>query len=134
MRIPKGFELVYNEILPPNSFLKDGDVYDVPCVFQIWIKNPLYMMTFEKTEPQGYRFVKKDETHDIAFRRVGGRSGLVTASTRDCNVNCFYFIKFEVDFDIAVLQSISWEDCRNNTAGPRSISKRELVLKFNEVV
>jgi hypothetical protein len=134
MRIPKGFELVYNEILPQNSFLKDGDVYDVPCVFQIWIKNPLHMMTFEKTEPQGYRFVKKDETHDIAFRRVGGRSGLVTASTQDCNVNCFYFIKFEVDFDIAVLQSISWEDCRNNTAGPRSISKRELVLKFNEVV
>ena len=134
MRIPAGFELVHNEVLPRDSFLKDGMTYDVPCVFQMWIKNPSYVAVFEKAEPLGYKFVKKDDQHDIAFRRVGGRSGLVTTYTEDCNVNCFYFIKFERDFDIDALQKISWDDCRDNTAGPRSISKRELILKFNEVV
>ena len=134
MRIPSGFELVHNEVLPRDSFLKDGVVYDVPCIFQIWIKNPKHVIAFEKAEPRGYRFVRKEDLHDIAFRRVGGRSGTITTSTEDCNVNCFYFIKFERDFDIEVLQKISWDDCRDNTAGPRSISKRELILKFNEVV
>ena len=134
MRIPSGFELVHNEILPRDSFLKDGVVYDVPCVFQIWIKNSSYNLVFEKAEPRGYKFVKKNEEHDVAFRRVGGRSGMITSSTEDCNVNCFYFIKFERNFDIDALRKISWNDCRDNTAGPRSISKRELILKFNEVV
>jgi len=75
--------------------------------------------------------------HDLVLEPSagdGGRSGLITEFTNNCNVNCFYFINFERDFDIAALQSISWDDCRDNTAGPRSISKRELILKFNEVV
>lgn len=134
MRIPSGFELVHNEVLPRDSFLKDGVVYNVPCVFQIWIKNPSHIVAFKNAEPRGYKFVKKDEQHDIAFRRVGGRSGMITSATESCNINCFYFIKFERDFDIEALQKISWDDCRDNTAGPRSISKRELILKFNEVV
>jgi len=134
MRIPTGYELIHNKVLPINSFLKSGEAYDVPCVFQIWIRNPAHFMVFKDAEPRGYRFVKKDDDHDIAFRRVGGRSGFITEITNNCNVNCFYFIKFERDFDIAALQSISWDDCRDNTAGPRSISKRELILKFNEVV
>lgn len=32
------FKLVHNWVLPKDSFLDRGDVYDVNCVFQIWVK------------------------------------------------------------------------------------------------
>lgn len=37
-RVPLNFWLVYEEDLPKDSFLLDGNKYDVPCVFQVWEK------------------------------------------------------------------------------------------------
>jgi len=82
----------------------------------------------------GFIFVKKSEPHDIAFRRVGSKAGLITTETRECNSNFFYFIKFDSTVDMDVLHKISWEDDVNDIAKPRSISKREIIIKFNKFV
>jgi len=37
--LDKDFKLIHNYILPENSFLDRGKVYDVNCVFQIWVKS-----------------------------------------------------------------------------------------------
>jgi hypothetical protein len=135
MRIPSHFELVHQEDVPKNSFLVKGERYDVPCVFQIWKRNINNVRSFDKISPIGYSFVKKEEEHHIAFRRVGGKSGEITTDTKDCNVNCYYFIRFDsnVRIDIERLQSVTFEE-RDDTAGPRSISKRELIKKYNPIV
>jgi hypothetical protein len=80
----------------------------------------------------GFLFVKKSEPHDIAFGRVGNKSGLITVETRDCNPNFFYFIKFEKEIDLDVLKKISWDDVKNNTAKPCCISKRDIIIQFNK--
>ena len=37
-KFEKHFHLLFEEDVPPNSFLVNGNTHDVPCVFQIWIK------------------------------------------------------------------------------------------------
>lgn len=37
-QLDKSFGLYFSEILPKNSFLLDGEPYDVPCCMQIWSK------------------------------------------------------------------------------------------------
>lgn len=136
MKIPRNFELAYQIDLQRNSFLVNGEKYDVPCVFQIWKKNDEgKLRTFDTISPIGFSFVKKKEFHHIAFRRVGGKSGKVTVDTENCNINCFYFIRFDpgVTFDIESLQNITFDE-KDNTAGPRSISKRELSKKYNKII
>nr|AAC03123.1 DNA adenine methyltransferase [Paramecium bursaria Chlorella virus NY2A] len=134
MKIPKNFELAYQIDLQKNSFLVKGERYDVPCVFQIWKKNnDGKFRSFDIISPNGFSFVKKEEFHHVAFRRVGGKSGKVMVDTKNCNV--FYFIRFDpgVTFDIESLQNITFDE-RDDTAGPRSISKRELIRKYNEII
>jgi len=135
MKIPSHFEMIHQEDVPKNSFLVEGERYNVPCVFQIWKRNVDNVRRFEKVSPVGYSFVKKEDEHDVAFRRVGGKSGEIKIDTKDCNVNCYYFIRFDsgVSVDIERLQNVTFEE-RDDTAGPRSISKRELIKKYNPII
>ena len=132
MKIPRDFELVYQIDIPKDSFLVRGKPYDVPCVFQIW-KRSNVLRTYQKMEPIGYSFVKKSEKHHCAVRRVGGTAGTCVVNTEECNVNCFYFIRFDCEFDIECLHDIVFET-RDNTVGPRSISKQELIKKLNALM
>jgi len=112
-------------------------MYDVPCIFQIWKRNnDGTLRTYEKLHPIGYSFVKKEEFHHAAFRRVGGKSGQITIDTDECNVNCYYFIRFDSDIDLSIverLRRVSFDE-RDDTVGPRSISKRELIRKYNQIL
>lgn len=41
-QIPKEFKLVIDNVLPKNSFLFDGEPYDVRCCFQVWTRDETY--------------------------------------------------------------------------------------------
>jgi hypothetical protein len=122
--------------LPDNSFLVDGNDHDVPCVFQIWRKSEEPRVLKEKVEPRGFRFVKKGEPHDIAFRRVGVNAGVIHRDTVALSEQSHYFIVFtngkSVDVNIRQLSSIRFS--HDNTVGPRSISKQELCAEYNRVL
>jgi hypothetical protein len=134
MRIPKNFELVVQVDVPKMSFLIEGNPYDVPCVFQIWSKTDV-LRTYNVLKPAGYSFVRKSEDHHCAIRRVGGTAGMVVANTdtSGCNENCFYFIRFDSEFDIGYLCTMTIVE-RNDSTGPRSISKRELIRHMNPLM
>ena len=122
--------------LPTNSFLVDGNEYDVPCVFQIWQKSDEPRIPKERVEPQGFRFVKKGEPHDIAFRRVGVNAGLIHRNTTALSEQSHYFIIFtngkSLDENIRRLSAIHFS--HDNTVGPKSISKQELCAEFAKVL
>jgi hypothetical protein len=133
MRIPLNFELVEQTDMPKMSFLINAKPHDVPCVFQIWKKTNV-LRKYDDVSPVGYSFVRKSDDHHCAIRRVGGTAGTIVADTTECNVNCFYFIRFDdPEFDIQRLQGMVIEE-RNDATGPRSISKRELVRRMNSFV
>jgi hypothetical protein len=134
---PMSFHLVYQVDVADNSFLIDNVVTNVPCVFQIWQKRDENRCAVikETVDPKIYQFVKRDDDPDISFRRVGVNAGVI--DDKDLNgksVESHYFIKFGQDIDkielIDKIKQIKYET--NNTVGPKSICKQEIIHEINK--
>lgn len=130
---PLNFHLIAEIDLPYYSFLVNGQEYNVATVFQIWVKKDHSREITEPVEPVNYRFVKISESPDISFRRVGVYAGKIDTDIVK-SAQSHYFIKFTNDKSInenmEALTQVRFE--HNNTVGPRSISKPELIAEFNK--
>ncbi len=130
---PPNFHIRFETDLPDKSFVVDGKEHDVPCVFQIWEKTTDMRPTIIKMEPRNFTFVDKTDHPDIAFRRVGVNAGNISTDINDKSIQSHYFIKFANNIDkskiINVLSHTHFD--ANNTVGPKSISKQELIAKYN---
>ena len=135
-KVPLKFHLLFEADLPEKSFIVNGAEYDVPCVFQIWEKQNINRETVQKIEPQGFTFVKKTEKPDISFRRVGVNAGIIDTDIQPKSIQSHYFIKFtnnkSLEENKLKISNIKYEF--NNTVGPKSISKQELINKFNNIL
>jgi predicted RNA methylase len=133
---PLNFHLVLEIDLPNNSFLVNNIEHDVPCIFQIWKKESYNRMINNILIPVNYEFVKKTENPDISFRRVGVNAGNIDTVIENKSIQSHYFIKFKnelsIEENIKKLSNINFDF--NNTVGPKSISKQELIYKFNELL
>jgi len=133
---PLNFHLIFEFELPTNSFLVNGLEHDVPCVFQIWIRKNDNRMVAEKIEPHGFKFVEKTENPDISFRRVGVNAGKIDTNVTEKSIQSHYFIKFMNNKPL-VENMISLSKIKytfDNTVGPKSISKQELIKEFMKVL
>ena len=73
---------------------------------------------------------------DISFRRVGVNAGTIDREIDNKSHESHYFIKFTNplnDEQYLELSSIDYPS-KNNTVGPRSISKQELIKEFNVII
>jgi len=135
-KFPLNFHRIFEIDLPDNSFLVNGETHDVPCIFQIWMKRSYNRETVEQMKPLNFRFVKKTENPDISFRRVGVNAGTIDTECDNKSIQSHYFIKFSNDKNISDnimrLSGITFDF--NNTIGPKSISKQELIQKFNPLL
>jgi len=142
---PQHFHLIEEKDLPTNSFLVNDIEYDVPCVFQIWEKQTEKREVSAKLVPNGYSFktMKEDENLicDISFRRVGINAGDISVYTEKSKKSkqSHYFIKFDNIYDvddkeefIKKFKNINFSSSEN-TVGPKSISKQELIREFNKI-
>ena len=85
--------------------------------------------------PTYYLFVKKDANPDLSIRRVGVYAGFISKDIVDKSPQSHYFIKLKNGIDIDIFMgkyaSITFEE--DNTVGPKSISKQELIYKLREL-
>ena len=128
------FHLLVNEELPENSFMVNNSPYDVPCVFQVWEKRDYKREIPPTLKPTGYKFVKQNESPHLAFRRVGIYAGEFYTNYENKSHQSHYFIKFDDDKQLTEaflnkLKNIKFES-RDDTVGPRSISKQELIKEL----
>lgn len=133
---PLHFHLIDSIDLPENSFEVDNKSYDVPCVFQIWEKSDVKREPNKKREPIGYKFVKKSETPDLSFRRVGVYAGIMSDVIQEKSEQSHYFLKLDDLIDKKTFLTRYKNEIQfdtDNTVGPRSISKRELIDKLNGI-
>ena len=133
---PINFHLILELDIPDNSFIVNGETHNVQCVFQIWEKRNENRKLVERETPINFKFVKKNEPHDISFRRVGVYAGKVDTDTTNKSEQSHYFIKLdkEITEDLLIeLNNIDYKN-KNDTVGPRSISKNELIREFNLVI
>jgi predicted RNA methylase len=136
----KHFSLNYHLIieidLPENSFLINNIETDVPCIFQIWKYKRKKRKQIKKLIPYNFEFVKKTDNPDISFRRVGVNAGKIDEEIEDKSIQSHYFIKFKnnltINENIKKINKIKFIE--NNTVGPKSISKQELIKEFNELL
>lgn len=130
------FHLIHEWDLPDDSFNINNESIHVPCVFQIWIKQTEVRPKAEKLTPINYTFVKKEEHHDMSFRRVGVYAGGISRHTIDKSPQSHYFIKFHIPLTeelYASLSTLIYHES-GNTVGPKSISKQELIKQFNTIM
>ena len=132
----KNFHLIYEKDLLEKSFLVNNIDCDVPCIFQIWQYKNEIRNNIIKTEPLYFKFVDKKENPDISFRRVGVNAGSIMKEINDKSIQSHYFIKFinnkTIEQNIEKLKLIQFDF--NNTVGPKSISKPELINEFNKLL
>ena len=136
-KIPSNFHRIYEIDLPENSFIMNDEDHSVPCVFQIWEKQLEERETIIKEKPYKFKFVKKEEEHDISFRRVGIKAGNIDRQTIDKSIQSHYFIKFMEDiFNEDIYQKLKKIHFISSeyTVGPKSISKPELTKEFNMIL
>ena len=133
---PLNFHLVFEKDIGSNSFLVDNVEHDVPCVFQIWIKRDYNRVVQETPEKLYFEFVKKEDKPDLSFRRVGVYAGKIDSQIQDKSIQSHYFIKFNEGIDVSNIMErlMNIEYLTDNTVGPKSISKPEVIKKFNEVI
>ena len=90
----------------------------------------------KKEEPLNFIFVEKTNNPDISFRRVGVNAGNIDVNIDNKSIQSHYFIKFtnkkSTTDNIDLLKVIQFN--HNNTVGPRSISKQELIKEFNPLL
>lgn len=136
---PPHFHLMSETDMPTNSFSVNGSDYDVPCVFQIWVKLADIRPSKSKIFAENFEFTSKTDHPDISFRRVGVNAGIVDIATSENgflnskSAQSHYFIRFtnreNVAETIKKIQNIQF--ISDNTVGPKSISKPELIAEFN---
>ena len=133
---PANFHMLYEIDLPEKSFLVNGEEYNVPCIFQIWVKKTYNREVSKKLEPNNFIFVEKTNNPSISIRRVGVNAGTIDVNSANKSVQSHYFIRFtntnSLEKNIDLLKSIVYDS--NNTVGPKSIGKQELIKEFNKVI
>ncbi len=127
------YHLIHEIDIPDKSFLVNNIEYDVPCVFQIWELKDFDRNVEDKIKPNNFEFVDK-QMADISFRRIGVYAGKIMLEIDSKSIQSHYFIKFTnnktINENIEKLKSIKFDF--NNTVGPKSISKQELIKEFNK--
>lgn len=127
------YHLIFEIDLDKNAFLINDVETDVPCVFQIWKYKKEKREEIKKMKPVNFEFVKKTDNPDISFRRVGVNAGKMMKDIENKSIQSHYFIKFTnnltLDENIKKLDKIKFNT--DNTVGPKSISKQELIKEFN---
>ena len=130
------FHNVFTTVVEPNSFEVNDEPYDVPCVFQIWVKKDTQRKPIVNVKPLKFRYVKPGEDYHIAFRRVGARAGKchLKDETKTFNKHTHHFILFDFTDACKIVNVVNkinkYTFPTNNTVGPKSLSKNEI----NEVI
>ncbi|NDE16916.1 hypothetical protein EBZ80_18505 [bacterium] len=128
-RVDRHFHLVASMDLPEDSFVIESVDHRVPCVFQIWERRDTLRAKAIGLTATFFEFVKKEDPHDVAFRRVGGNAGSVYKETADKSPSSHYFLRFTngQSLDENYRRMCSLVFLHGNTTGPRSISQQELL-------
>ena len=127
------FHLVHEEDTPYNSFIFEGNSYNVPCVFQIWEKRDGERVYSSPPSTSDFAFVKTALNADLAFQRVGAYAGKTTLAPEcaDKNPNSHFFLKFRTRKALKEFLKCDFTTFKLCTAGCPSISKSEILHIWN---
>lgn len=127
-KLSLNFSLTSESSFDEDIFSFQGKDYMVPCVWQVWKKQPIPREKSKKYTPTSFEYTTSDKAN-CSIRRVGvyaGKAFLTTEKSKQSH----YFIKVnEPELFVDKINQYKWE--HDNTVGPRSISKNELTKRID---
>lgn len=136
---PLKFHCILSEDLEKNAFQVNEEAYDVPCVFQIWVRAEEDRVIEEAVKEEGFAYVAHGQPFHIAFRRVGGLAGkcFPMSAATDYGKQMHYFLRLDAAHVASVkkiIEEVNEHVFPSNTVGPRSLSKSEANEVINEIL
>ncbi len=132
-RLHEKFHLLSDEDVEKGAFLLNGDLYDVPCAWQIWTRKPKNRAITPIPCINHLLEYTDQRNASFAMRRVGFYAGrVIEKRIKSLSQSTHYFMKDLKSDVIEVLRSINWTDITKQTVGVRSLSKREIAFRLNE--
>lgn len=148
-QLDKSFGLYFTELLPKNSFVFNGEPYDVPCCMQIWSKtNPKNYQDLRIRErpptkhndfemfltcdnvpklPMIREQIKNQEYWDFALK-YWGQIRVCEFSDVSPETTTHYLIKSNKDYVRTIFEQINWQDYVSNMGAP-NVGGKSLVVK-----
>ena len=137
--IPLRFHCVFTEPVEENAFEVNGAEYDVPCVFQIWMRRETDRILEVPVKEVGFRYKRAGESFTIALKRVGGRAGhcALSSLSQAFHSQFHYFLELDpllLPHAKKIVDAVNQHTFPSNTVGPRSLSKSEVNDVLNRIV
>ena len=130
---PLNYHCIHETILLNNKFIFQGILKKIPTVFQVWEKQVTKRIISPPVSSKYIKFVKKNNSPELAFRRVGSRCGELSFEIENKSESSFYFIKLTNGLGVLTFCEVFKKVvfCHENTVGPKSISQQELLLALS---
>lgn len=140
--IPLNYHLLFEKNVSDDKYFNlNGNDINIPCVFQIWY-NKIDELRYvpEILEEKGYTFIKKEEIcfdKTISLRRVGISAGeIYFENLSSKSFQSHHFIRFNNKNNytriINNIDNIKNDFIHDNTTGPRSLSKQDIIFVLNK--
>jgi len=148
-QLDKSFGLYFSEFLPKNSFLLDGESYDVPCCMQIWSKvKPKDLLDIRINErpptkhndfemfltcdnvpklPEVREQIKNQEYWEFALK-YWGQIRVCDYSEVSPDTTTHYLFKSKKPYVRSVFEQIDWSKYVSNMGAP-NVGGKSLVVK-----
>ena len=131
-KLDKNYKLTFQDEVIKNAFTVNNKTKDVPCVFQIWEYTEKPRLENTMLTTKAITFTTPDKA-TVAVRRVGGRAGQVLEGL-DHSLESTLFIKINNPKANIALKLMNIDKYINNTAGVRSISKKEIEHEVEKII
>jgi hypothetical protein len=130
-RLNENFHLIYDEIVPDNSFIFEGNIYNVCCCAQIWLRKNNIRKKIKKysfSDVSDWFEIVNPEFADFCIQRVGVAAGSIkTENFKLYSPLSHYFIKQHHQIVLEIFKTIDFKEVKFNTAGNPSVSASELI-------
>lgn len=148
-QLDESFGLYFSELLPKNSFLLDGEPYDVPCCMQIWSKtnpNKLKNLRITKRPPTEHEDfdmfltcdnvprleevreqIKNNEYWDFALK-YWGNIRVCDMGDVPPDTTTHYLFKSYKQYVREIFEKINWDSYVTNMGAP-NVGGKSLVVK-----
>lgn len=131
--LDKNFHLVYEEILPHNSFTNDDEVKHIDSVFQVWEYRDVRRIDPDRpTTHNDFTFVKETEYYDFSICSKGNRVGEIRQGAPVANsLTSNYYIRGDV-FEVFEKMKGKLKELSQDTIASPSVGKADIVYTYTE--
>lgn len=129
-RVDRYLHLLYEEVLPRDSFEFEGKQRNVPSVFQIWVRRSWKRKLRPVVTKHRDFDLGTPEDCDFVVQRVGARAGRVH-DNKKASPNSHYFIKAKVPGVRQVMAKLNLATPAADATGNPSLAKSELVASYD---